>query len=148
MKKILVIILMFFSILQTQAFEEYILSTNGALSEIKIDNKDIIKIQPLITIDNSKNTLFITPLKIGETKFSVIKDGVQKQEFKVNVMEDKAVFSEADGFDIVSFDEPPVILDHQLDLPPMPKKKSNEVMQINIDGAVIDTNILDEKEGG
>ena len=147
MKKFLVIFLMLFSILQTLAFEDYILSTDGVLSEIRVENKDVIKIEPLVTIDNSKNTLFITPLKKGETGFSVLKNGNQKYDFKVSVLEDKAVFSEVEGFDIVGFDIPPVIWDYQIDLPPVFKNKNNSTTQVNIDGVAVDTSVLNENEG-
>ena len=145
-KSFLTIALILVSTLQTQAFEEYILSTEGRLSKINVENEEILKIQPIITIDNSKNTLFITPLKEGETKFSVVKNSLEKITFDVKIDEKKANFSQVEGFYIVAFDAPPVILDCNLDEPPMikPEIKSD---CINIDGAVINKNSITNEEG-
>lgn len=145
-KSFLTIALILISTLQTQAFEEYILSTEGKLSKINIENSEILKIEPVITIDNSKNTLFITPLKEGETKFSVVKDNVEKITFDVKINEENISFSQIDGFDIVAFDTPPVILDCNLDKPPVIKPQSKTDC-INIDGAVINKNNLTSEEG-
>ena len=145
-KSFLIIALILISTLQTQAFEEYILSTEGKLSKINIENSEILKIEPVITIDNSKNTLFITPLKEGETKFSVVKNNVEKITFDVKINEENISFSQIDGFDIVAFDAPPVILDCNLDEPPVIKPQSKTDC-INIDGALIDKNNLTNEEG-
>ena len=145
-RSFLTIALILVSTLQTQAFEEYILSTESRLSKINVENNEILNIQPLITIDNSKNTLFITPLKEGETKFSFVKDGLEKITFDVKIDEEKVSFSQVEGFDIVAFDAPPIILDCNLDEPPKVKQeiKTNE---INIDGATINRNNLINEEG-
>lgn len=145
-KSFFAIALIFVSTLQAQAFEEYILSTESILSKIKVENQEILSVQPVITIDNSKNTLFITPLKEGQTNFSFIKDGIEKITIDVNIGEEKTSFSEIEGFDIISFDAPPVILDYNLDQPPIIKTKQ-ETNNINIDGVIIDTKILDKEEG-
>lgn len=134
------------STLQTQAFEEYILSTENTLSKIFVENQEILKVQPMITIDNSKNTLFITPLKEGQTSFSFIKNGTENVSINVKIDEDKTFFSEIEGFDIVAFDEPPIILDCNLDRPPI-IKNDQQTNNINIDGAVVDTKTLDKEEG-
>lgn len=146
MKRVFLTALILFSTLQAYALEDYILSTDGRLNNITVENKEIIKIQPLITIDNSKNTLFITPLKQGETRFCVTKNEAEKHEFSVRITEDKAIFSKVSGFEIVAFDTPPVIWDFQLDLPPMLRKKDT-AKEINIDGATVDTSILNKNEG-
>lgn len=138
--------LMLFSTLQAQAFEEYILSTKSILSEIKIENQEILNIEPIVTIDNSKNTLFIIPLKEGETSFSFVKDKKEKISFDVKIEGKKAFFSKIEGFDIVAFDEPPIILDCNLDKPPV-IKKDQQANNINIDGAIVDTKTLDNEEG-
>lgn len=138
--------LMLFSTLQAQAFEEYILSTKSILSEIKIENQEILNIEPIVTIDNSKNTLFIIPLKEGKTSFSFVKDKKEKISFDVKIEGKKAFFSKIEGFDIVTFDEPPIILDCNLDKPPV-IKKDQQANNINIDGAIVDTKTLDNEEG-
>ena len=62
MIKKLLIPLIFAIPLQTQAFEEYVVSTNGKLTNIKIENDKIINIFPLVTIMNLvKIVTFILP---------------------------------------------------------------------------------------
>ena len=145
-RSFLTIALILISTLQTQAFEEYILSTESKLSKINVENKEILKVQPVITIDNSKNTLFITPLKVGETSFSVVKDSIEKISFNVKIDEEKISFSEKEGFNIMAFDTPPVILDCNLDKPPLIKTKP-KTNCINIDGAIIEKNNMTNEEG-
>ena len=145
-KSFLIIALILISTLQTQAFEEYILSTESRLSKINIENSELLKIQPIITIDNSKNTLFITPLKEGKTTFSVVKDNVEKITFEVKIDKENISFSQVEGFDIVAFDAPPVILDCNLDVPPVIKLQAKTDC-INIDGAIVNKNNLTQEEG-
>ena len=47
------------------AYEDCIITTNGKLTDIKIQHNDIINVYPLITVDNNKNTLVIEHLKTG-----------------------------------------------------------------------------------
>ena len=145
-KSFFLIALILVSTLQTQACEEYILSTENTLSKIKVENQDILSVKPIVTIDNSKNTLFITPIKKGQTSFSFIKNGNEKVTIDVNIEEEKTTFSKEDGFDIISFDAPPVILDYLLDEPPVIKTEP-KTDSINIDGVIIDTKTIDKEEG-
>lgn len=140
MKKLIIIFLIFLTSLQAQAFEDIILSTDGKISNIKIENASIININPLTTIQNERNTLFITPVKTGETNFSLKKMN-KIYNFNVNVEENKTIISENETFEIIPLDTHPSILDYQVDLPPVLRKKET----INIDGAVIEVDQNDEE---
>lgn len=126
MKKFFLIALIFFTSLQAQAFEECIITTNGKLTDIKIEDNTVINVYPLITVMNDKNTLFVKPLKVGETDFSVLKNGKHFQNFKVKVSEEKTVISEAKGYIVLSLDVPPNVFNFVLDKPPIIKKDNKE----------------------
>ena len=133
MKKIILTTLIFLTSLQAQAFEDFILSTDSKISNIKIKDTSVININPLTTILNEKNILFITPIKIGETSFSLQKED-KIFNFNVVVKDKETIISKNDEFEIVSLDTHPQILDCEIDLPPVLKKKET----INIDGAIIE----------
>ena len=126
MKKLLLIFCI--SILPVQAFQDCIISTDGKLSDISIEHNDIIDVYPLFTIMNEKNILFIHPLKVGRSKFCVLKNGKQKVLFNVNVEEELTKIDDVEGFDIISIDVPPQIGDDNsledmyLDFPPQLRK--------------------------
>lgn len=140
MKKIIMILLIFFSALQANAFEDLILSSNEKMTDIKIENNQIINIHYLTTILNEKDTIFINPINIGETSFSLIKAN-EKYTFNIKVDEDETFINNIEGFEIVSLDTPPQILDFEIDPPPVLKKEKET---INIDGATIE---IDNEEG-
>ena len=65
MRKIITaILLMFISSLQTQAFEDCIITTKGRLTDISIEDNSIVNVYPLITLYNKKN-MFIDGLIIA-----------------------------------------------------------------------------------
>ena len=134
MKKIIMILLIFFSALQANAFEDLILSSNEKMTDIKIENNQIINIHYLTTILNEKDTIFINPINIGETSFSLIKAN-EKYTFNIKVDEDETFINNIEGFEIVSLDTPPQILDFEIDPPPVLNKAKET---INIDGATIE----------
>lgn len=125
MKKLFLTTLIVFTILQAQAFEECIVTTDGRLTDIQIEDNQIIDVYPLITIMNNKNTLFVKPLREGETSFSVLKNGKYIHKFDVKVMNNKTEISETRGFSINSLDAPPQIYEFKLDEPPRMKKEGN-----------------------
>ena len=118
MKNFLLLALIISSTLQTYAFEDYILSTKGKLTNISIEDNTIVDVYPLITIMNNKNTLFISPLKIGKTRFSVLKNGKEKVIFNVEIEENKTFIKEVEGFEMLSLDMPEES-NFVLDEPPM-----------------------------
>ena len=117
LKKILFLMLIMFSYSKVFAFEDCLLSTNGKLTNISIENNQMIDVFPLITIMNEKNTLLVHPLKEGVTGFTVLKDGKDKFLFTVKITEDETIISQNEGFNVLQIDEPPAILDCDLDLP-------------------------------
>ena len=116
----LVLILILLSIQScVSALEDCIITTNAKLTNIQIKNHDIIDVFPLITVMNDRNTLIIHPLKIGETEFSVLKNGKNIELFNVKVNEDETIVNEVTGFDILQIDSPPGFYDIELDAPPI-----------------------------
>ena len=117
-KKLILLFFLIFSLSPAFAFEDCVITTNGRLSDISIEHNDIIDVYPLVTIMNEKNTLIIHPLKVGKTRFCVLKNNKDKVMFNVNVTEEKTTIDEVDGFDILEIDAPPGIYDYELDIPP------------------------------
>ena len=107
MKKILILtISIFFINLQAKAFEDCIVTTKGKLTDISIEDNTIIDVYPLITVMNDKNTLIVSPLKVGNTKFCVLKNDKEKVMFNVQVSENKTKIDDVKGFSILSIDDP------------------------------------------
>lgn len=125
MKKVLLIVLIMFTTLQAYAFEECIITTGGKLTDIKIENNQLVDIYPLITVMNDKNTLFVKPLSEGETTFSVLKNGKHIHNFNIKISNNKTEISEVNGFYVQTLDAPPVLDEFELDEPPI-MKEGNE----------------------
>ena len=117
-KNLILLFFLIFALSPAFAFEDCVITTNGRLSDISIEHNDIIDVYPLVTIMNEKNTLIIHPLKVGKTRFCVLKNNKDKVMFNVNVTEEKTTIDEVDGFDILEIDAPPGIYDYELDIPP------------------------------
>ena len=98
------------------AYEDCIISTNGKMSDIKIQDNKIIDVFPLITVMNDKNTLIVHPLKEGKTKFSIVKNGKDKYVFDVDVKTEKTSIDNISGFDILTVDCPPNMYSEIFDL--------------------------------
>lgn len=118
MKKILTILLIFLMNLQAYALEDCLVSTNGKLTDISIEDNTVIDVYPLVTVMNEKNTLVVHPLKQGKTRFCILKNGKEKIMFNVNVNEIETEIEDVKGFDILSLDTPPGVYDFALDIPP------------------------------
>ncbi len=106
MNKWLIINLIFFSTLQAHAFEDYIITTKGKLTDISIENNKIVDVYPLITIMNDKNTLMVSPLNEGKTRVCVLKNGKEKIIFNIKVEKNKTFIDSVEGFKILSLDSP------------------------------------------
>lgn len=121
MKKIILTIFTTLFILPVFAFEDCIITTNAKLTDIKIQNNNIIDVFPLITLMNDKNTLIVHPLRTGKTKFSVMKNQKDKFVFNVEVTKSTTKISDAEGFDILTIDCPVINKDNiiEIDEPPM-----------------------------
>ena len=103
------------------AKDDCIITTDGKLTNIKIEHNDIIDVFPLITIMNEKNTLIIHPLKKGNTRFSIVKNNKDTLIFDVKVLNEETRISPIDGFEILSVDYPPEINICEIDLDEPPQ---------------------------
>ena len=115
------------------AYEDCIISTNGKLTDITIQYNNIIDVFPLINIANDKNMLIVHPLKEGQTKFSVLKNGKEKFFFNVNVTKEETKIDEVSGFEIFTLDCPPGAYEYYFDIDEPPMLDVNEKNQIEID---------------
>ena len=115
--------------LPVQAFQDCLIMSDGKLSDISIEQNDIIDVYPIFTIDNKKNTLFVRPIKEGKTKLCVLKNNKNIIMFNVEVTPDETIISKNDGFEIFTLDTPPELFEpdpppvipensFELDLPP------------------------------
>lgn len=120
MKKYFFILLTFLITLQTYAFEDYIIMSKGKLNNISIEDNTVVDIFPIVTIINSKNTLMITPLRIGKTKVSIVKNNKEKIMFNVEVFENKTIVENVKGIEAIALDTP--VNEFELDEPPMLKE--------------------------
>lgn len=118
MKRILLSLILL-SAMPVYAFEDCLISTNGKLTDISIEHNDIVDVCPIVTIMNEKNTLLIHPLKTGETRVCVLKNGKEKVMFNIKITPDKTEIEEIKGFDILKLDMPPSSEENELDPPPM-----------------------------
>lgn len=133
-----------FIVLPAYSYEDCIISTNGKMTDIKIQHNDIIDVFPLVTLMNDKNTIIVHPLKVGKTKFSILKNQKDKYIFDVEVRENETIVDEKEGFDILTVDCPPdsfgydFLLDKPpfasqeellIDTPPMLRKEKSTIEQ-------------------
>ena len=119
MKKFLLLLSLI--ILPAQAFQDCVITTDGKLSDISIEQNDIIDVYPMFTIMNEKNTLFVHPLKEGKTRLCVLKNNKNIVMFDVEVKPDETIISEKEDFEIFSIDTPPEMTndkEFELDTPP------------------------------
>lgn len=106
MNKFLITIFILCFSLQAHAFEDYIITTNGKLTDISIEDNTVVDVYPLITIINNKNTLIVSPLKEGKTRFCVLKNNKDKIMFNIEIQKDKTFIDEVKDFEILSLDIP------------------------------------------
>lgn len=106
--------------LSANAYEDYLIITNGKLTDISIENNTIVNVYPLITLLNDKNTLMVTPLKTGKTRVCVLKNNKDIAMFNIEVQKNKTIIDEVSGFDILSLDTP---IQDELELDEPPKLK-------------------------
>lgn len=120
MKKFLIIFLMLFS--PVFAYQDCLITTDGKLTDISIENNSIVDVYPLITVMNEKNTLIVHPLKEGITRVCVLKNNKNIVMFNIKVERDKTHIDGVEGFEILPIDTPDGNYDDErfeLDKPPM-----------------------------
>ena len=125
MKKLLTALIFIFSASYACAYETCLITSDSKLTDISIENNEIIDVCPIFTIMNEKNTLLVRPLKEGETRFCVLKNNKDKVMFSVKVEADKTTINDVEGFDVLGIDEPPQEYEYELDEPP--ELQTNEI---------------------
>ena len=105
-KRLATMFFIFYFSLQVYGYEDYIVTTKGKLTDISIEDNTVVDVYPLITIMNDKNTLIISPLKIGKTRVCVLKNGKEKVMFNIEVKEEETLINEVKGFEMLSIDQP------------------------------------------
>lgn len=112
--------------LPCSAFEDCLVTSDGKLTEIKLENNQIIDVCPIFTLMNDKNTLYVHPLKKGETKFSVLKNGKERHTFSVKINSETTLVEGDSDFEILAVDTPPNAYEFELDEPPTVNQISKE----------------------
>ena len=123
MKKLLTSLIFILGASYACAYETCLITADGKLTDISIENNYIIDVCPIFTVMNEKNTLLVGPLKEGETRFCVLKNNKDKIMFTVKVEADKTTIDDVDGFDILGIDEPPEEYEYELDEPVLPERE-------------------------
>ena len=116
MYKIVIPLIFLLSTSTVFAFQDCIIESDGKLTDISIENNTIVDVYPIFTVMNERNTLYIHPLKEGQTRICVLKNGKQKVMFNVQITENETTIDDIEGFDILTIDEPPEEID--IDEPP------------------------------
>lgn len=88
------------------AYQDCLITTDGKLTDISIEDNSVVDVYPLVTLMNDKNTLIVAPLKIGKTRFCILKNNKEIVMFKVDVMSDRTIIDEVKGFEILTIDKP------------------------------------------
>lgn len=88
------------------AFQDCIITNDGKLTDISIENNAIVDVYPLITVMNEKNTLIVHPLSVGSTRVCVLKNNKNIVMFNIKVEKHRTFIDEVDGFDILPIDTP------------------------------------------
>ena len=85
-----------------QAFEDCIVTNNGKLTDISIEDNTVVDVYPLITVMNEKNTLIVHPIKKGKTRFCVLKNNKNISMFTVEVSEFNTTVNAPEGFEVLT----------------------------------------------
>ena len=131
MNKYILTLLSFLITLPVLAYEDCIITTNGKLTDIKIQHNDIVDVFPLTTIMNDKNTLIIHPLKDGATKFTVIKNNKDKFLFSVKVTDEQTEINANEGFEVITIDCPPGAYEYYFNLDEPPETENSDTSNNN-----------------
>ncbi len=104
MKKLLIICSMLFS--PVFAYQDCIVTTDGKLTDISIENNKLVDVYPLVTVMNEKNTLIVHPLSEGSTRFCVLKNNKNIVMFNIKITKNETIIDEVEGFVILPIDKP------------------------------------------
>lgn len=122
MKKLLLALIIFITPVKAYALQDYIIFSDKPVKSISVEDKRIIKLCPVQTIDNNKQTLILKALKEGKTSIT-IKTIETENVLNVKVKKDDTLIKDCKGFEFIPADVPPenLIIDGVEILPP-PKK--------------------------
>ena len=117
-KKVAITVSILLTTLSVQAFEDCIITNNGKLTDISIEDNTIVDVYPLITVMNDKNTLIVHPLKTGKTRFCVLRNNKNISMFSIEVDEFNTRIKAPEGFEVLTIDPPTDEFEFKLDAPP------------------------------
>lgn len=117
-KKFLISILILSVAQAVYAYEDCIITNNGKLTDINIEDNTIIDVYPIVTVMNEKNTLMVHPLKTGKTRFCVLKNNKSLALFDAEIDEFETRINAPDGFEVLTLDSPFDEFEFELDEPP------------------------------
>ena len=76
---------MFNVIFPVFAYQDCIVTTDGKLTDISIENNKLVDVYPLVTVMNEKNTLIVHPLSEGSTRFLCLKNNKNIVMFNIKI---------------------------------------------------------------
>ncbi len=102
-------------------FENYVITSDNAITAIDNNTPDIIEIHEMTTIMNEKNTIIVECKKEGKGKFTLTSNG-KKSEFDMNITKNKTELKTSGNYTCYILDTAPGVF--ELDEPPvLPAKK-------------------------
>ena len=124
-KNFLTTLIIFLTATSAYAFQDCIITNNGKLTDISIEDNTMIDVFPLVTVMNEKNTLIVHPRKVGKTRFCVLKNNKTISMFTVQVDEFDTFVNAPEGFEVLTLDPPTDEFEFTLDEPPFEVKTGN-----------------------
>lgn len=88
------------------AYQDCLISTDGKLTDISIEDNSVVNVYPLVTLMNDKNTLIVSPLKTGKTRVCVLKNNKEIVMLNIKVLQDKTIIDQVKDFEILTIDKP------------------------------------------
>jgi len=119
MKKIAILISLLLFSNAANAMDNYLLLSDGEISEITTKKDGIIEVSNVVTLTEGNSVAIIKCLKEGHSDFQV-KNGNKVNNFTVNITKKNAKISNNNGYQIVTLDLPPEL--PPIDLPPTLKE--------------------------
>lgn len=100
------------------AFEDYMIISNHPVKFVRAQDKEILDVFVLSTIDNQKKNIIITPKKVGKTKIVVnFANNEDSEKIDVKVTENRTFMNVPSDFKLFLLDVPPKAV--EIPQPPM-----------------------------
>lgn len=123
MKKFLILTAFIIFSLQAQAYDDYIMTSDKPVKSVKSSDESVVKIRPVFTIDNNKQTIIITPQKKGKAEITV--NLVDKDvTVIVEITQEQTIFKADNDFTFFPMDIP----DEAIEVLPPPDIRENSSM--------------------